>query len=327
MRTTFRPLLALAGGMLATQLTLAPQVSLAADYPTKPVRIVVAYAAGAGPDLVNRILGEKLQQSLGQPFVIDNRPGAAGTVAGQLVARAAPDGYTLMVGDTSTLLIAPFVIKNLPYDPLKVFRPVAMTASLPYILASSNKGSKIRSVQDLIREAKANPGKLNYGSPGFGSNHHIIMEAFAAEAGIRMTHVPYGPQLNPALIAGDLQVAITSLATLAGNASDGSVHLLAVTTPKRFPAIGHVPALNEFFKGFEFTSEQGIVAPAGVPDDIVNKLALALKDALDKPDVQERLKTLSISATWLSPEDYAASLRAGSLRFGRAVKIAKVEPS
>ena len=308
-------------------LSPAGPATAAADYPNKAVRIVVAYAPGAGPDLVNRILGEKLQQSLGQPFVVENRPGAAGVVAGQLVARAAPDGYTLMVGDTSTLLIAPYVIKNLPYDPLKAFRPVAMTASLPYILASSNKGSTIRNVQDLIREAKANPGKLNYGSPGFGSNHNIIMEAFAAEAGIRMTHVPYGPQLNPALIAGDLQVAITSLATLAGSASDGTVHLLAVTTPKRFPAIPNVPALNEFFKGFEFTSEQGIVAPAGTPDDVVNKLSAALKDALDKPDVQERLRTLHISATWLSAEDYAAHLRAGSVRFGKAVKIAKIEPS
>ncbi len=299
----------------------------AQDYPNKPVKIVVSYAAGAAPDLVARILGERLTQTLGQPFVVDNRPGAAGVVGGGLAARAAPDGYTLLIGDTSTLLLAPLVIKNLPYEPLKVFKPIAMTASLPYLLASSAKGSNIKSIQDLIREAKANPGKLNYGSPGFGSNHHIIMEAFAAEAGIQLTHIPYGPQLNPALIAGDIPIALTSLATLAGAASNGSVHLLGVTTPTRFAMIPNVPAINEVLKGFEFTSEQGVVAPAGVPNEIIDKLSSAIKAALEHPDVVARFKTLNITPTYLNAAGYAENLRVNSLRFGRAVKIAKVEPS
>jgi len=318
--------------LFAAALTLAAAVTAATpaaaqDYPNKPVRIVVAYAAGAAPDLVARILGEKLQLALGQPFVVDNRPGAAGTVAGTGVSRAPADGYTLMIGDTSTLLIAPYVVKNLPYEPLKVFRPIAMTASLPYLLVSSDKGSTIRNFQDMLREAKAKPGLITYGSPGFGSNHHIAMEALAAQAGIQLQHVPYGPQLNPAVIAGTINLAVTSLSTLGSNATSGVVHLLAVTTPVRFPAIPNVPTVGEFLPGYDFTSEQGFVAPAGTPDAIVDKLSAAIRVALQHPDVLARFKTLNIMSTYLDAKAYGEKLRAGSIKFGNAIKIAKVEPS
>lgn len=314
--------------LLTLLLAAVATAAAAEDYPSKPIRIVVSYPPASGPDLIARALGDSLSKSLGQPIVVDNKPGAAGVVGAGFVARAPADGYTLLVGDTSLLVLAPFLIKNLPYEPLKAFKPVALVAKIPYVFAASTKSSNIKSLQDLVREAKANPGKISYGSPGFGSNHHIIMEAFATEHGIQLLHVPYtgGAALNNALMAGQVQVALTSFGALGGNATSPAIKVLGVTTPTRFPSFPDVPSVSESLPGFVFTSEPGIVAPAGTAPEVVQKLTTAIKAAMETPAMQERFRGMYMLPSYGTPEQYSENLKADVVRFEKAVKNAKVEP-
>ena len=301
--------------------------SFAQDYPTRPVKIIVGFVAGGGPDIVARALSIKLQEILGQPFVVDNRPGAGGTLGGAVLAKSPADGYTLMVGETGPLAIAPFVYKAIPYDTLKDFAPVALVTSEPVLLVSSTK-SNIKTLQDLVREAKANPGRISYGSSGIGTIHHIVGEAFKAGVGIDMQHVPYkgSGQSVPAILAGDVPVLVTSFGGAGAHIRSGALNLLAVSSASRVPLAPDTPSLSETIKGYDFQSEIGLLAPAGVPPTIVAKLAAAVKQASESPDFIARFKDTATVVTYKGPADYVENLKTSLRKYEQAVKLANIQP-
>ena len=212
-----------------------PVFSQAQEYPTKPVKILVGYVAGGSPDFVARALAQKLSDILGQPFVVENRPGGGGLTATAQLVKLPADGYTLMLGDTSQLGIAPHIFKSLPYDTFKDLTPISGLTYEPLLLVANAK-TGIKTLQDLVKEAKANPGKVNYGSSGVGSIHHISMEAFKADAGLDITHIPYkgSGQSVPAVLAGDVPILLTAFTASAPHIRAGTLNLLAVTGGKRW---------------------------------------------------------------------------------------------
>lgn len=304
-----------------------PMSSFSQEYPNRPVKIVVGYSPGGGPDMVARALGQKLSEILGQPFVVENRPGAGATLATGQIAKAAADGYTLMVGETGQLVIAPHIYKNITYNTLTDFSPIALVTSEPLLLVSSAR-SNIKTLSDLIREAKANHGKIAYGSSGIGTIHHIVAEAFKSGAGLEMTHIPYkgSGQSVPATLAGDVPVLVTSFAGAGSHIRAGSMHLLAVSSANRLPSMPNVPAISELIKGFDYQSEMGLLAPAGLPPAILNKLTAAVKQATQSPDFIARFKDTSTVITYRTPAEYAENLKVNLKKYELAVKLANVQP-
>ena len=308
-------------------LLLSSHSALAQDYPNKPIKLVVGYVPGGSPDSLARILGEQLTQILGQQIIVDNRPGAGGTLASAAVAKAPADGYTLMVGETGQMVIAPYLMKGLPYDPVKDFTPIGLVGSTPLVLAVNPKTSKLKTVKDLIREAKANPGKLSYGSSGIGSIHHVAAEVFKADAGIDLLHVPYKGtgQSVPGLLAGDVPVLMTSLTGVLSHVRAGTVNLLAVSSATRYPGTPDTPTIGETIKGYDYSSEMGILAPANLPPPILDKLVKAVREAAGRPDLQEKMKAASIIVNVGTPEAYAENIRQNLKKYERAVKLANVQ--
>jgi len=302
--------------------------ALAEDYPTHPVKFLVGYSPGGAPDTVARMLGQRLSQILKQPFVIENRPGAGGTLATTQTAKAAADGYTLLVADIGQLAIAPYLFKELPYDPVKDFTPIGLAALAPMVLISNAKTTNIKNLADLIRTAKASPGTLNYASAGIGSIHHIAMEMFKSDAGLNITHIPYkgSSQSVPALLGGEVQLALSGFTAVVPFAKTGQVNLLAVTSAKRFPDAPEVPSLSESYKGYDYAAEIGILGPAGLAPEIVSKLSGAMKTALEEPEIREKLNALGLLHSWLSPQDYAENIRQNLKKFKRAVEISHAAP-
>ena len=305
--------------------------ALAQGYPNRPIKILVGYVPGAtGPDFSARTIAPKLSQLLGQPVVVENRPGAGGTVATAAVVHSPPDGYTLLLGETGQLEIAPYLYKDLPYKTLTDLTPIGMmTDGAGIVIIANTKTTKIRSIEDLIREAKANPGKLSYGSAGIGSIHHLVMETFKDGVGIDIVHIPYkgGGQALPAFLAGDVPILVAAYQTVAPHVQAGSAVVLAVTGGKRLPALPNVPSLSEVIKGYSMESQLGLLGPANMPTDVVRKLSAALKATLESPDVRE---TLSAGGTrpirWTSPEEYGEVIRDNLKKFERAVRLANVKP-
>ena len=299
----------------------------AADYPNKPVKIVLGFVAGGGPDSVVRALAQKLTELMGQPFVVENRPGAGGTIVGGQIAKAAPDGYTLMMGKTGPVSIAPHVYKSVPYNPITDFTPVAMLTSEPVFILSSAK-SNIKTLPDLIRDAKANPGTIAYGSSGVGTIHHIVAEAFKSGAGINLLHVPYkgSGQSVPAALAGDVPVLITAYSGAGAHIKSGAMHLLAVTTAERSPLFPNAPAVSEFVKGYDFTSQTGLFAPPNLPAPILAKLTAAVKKATESLEFTNRFKNTSTLVTYRNPAEYAEILKVNLKIYGEAVKLANIQP-
>ncbi len=302
--------------------------ALGQDYPSKPVKIVVGYVPGGSPDFTARMLAQYLPEYLGQPVVIDNRPGAGGTLATAQVAKAPADGYTLLMGESGQLVIAPHLFKDLHYDPVKDLTPIALATTEPLVLVSNAKTTNIRTIQDLIREAKANPGKLNYGSSGLGSIHHIAMEVFNNEAGINITHVPYKGtgQSVPALLGGDVQLLITSFTGVWSHVQAGTVNLLAVSSGGRFPDVPNTPSLSDVVPGYDYPVQIGLLGPAGLPPEVVTKLSNAIKAVLQKPELLKKLKFRS-QMTWTTPEEYREIIRQNLRKYERAVKLANVPSS
>lgn len=304
-----------------------PTSSFSQEYPNRPVKIVVGYVPGGGPDMVARALGQKLSEILGQPFVVENKPGAGGTLATGQVAKTAADGYTLMVGETGQLVIAPHIYKNITYNTLTDFSPIALVTSEPLLLVSSAR-SNIKTLPDLIREAKANPGKIPYGSSGIGTIHHIAGEVFKSGVGLEMTHVPYkgSGQSVPAVLSGDVPVLVTSFAGAGPHIRAGNMHLLAVSSANRLPSMPNVPAISELIKGYDYPSEMGLLAPAGLPPAILNKLTTAVKQASQSPDFISRFKDTSTVITYRTPAEYAENLKVNLKKYELAVKLANVQP-
>jgi tripartite-type tricarboxylate transporter receptor subunit TctC len=297
------------------------------NYPERPIKLVVGYVPGGSPDSIARAVGQKLGEILGQAVVVDNRAGAGGTIATALVAKAPPDGYTLLLGETGQLVIAPWTTKGLSYSVLRDFTPVGMLGTTPLALVTNGK-TGIRTVPDLLKQARATPGKLSYGSSGLGSIHHIAIEVLKAETRTDILHVPYkGSGLSlPAVISGEVPVIMTSLTAALPQVQAGTLNLLGVSSAARYPSLPDVPTIGEFVKDYDYASEMGILAPVGTPDAIVAKLSKAMQEALNSPEVRERLKLASIVPAFSTPAGYAENLRTNLRKYERAVKLARIEP-
>ena len=297
-------------------------IASAQPYPSAPVKLIVGYAPGGTPDVIARVIGQRLSQTLGQQFVVDNKPGAGGLVSTQTVAKAKPDGYTLLVADIGQLAISPFMFKQPGFDLMKDLAPISMVAVTPLFIAV-NPNLKIASFKDFVAYAKANPGKLSYGSAGIGSIHHISMESLKAELGLDIAHVPYkgSGQSVPAFMAGDVQVLAGAYPALRPAIDSNKATLLAVTSLKRFSHQPNVPAVSETLKGYDFPSEVGFLAPAGTPPDIIRKLNAEIAKILKEPETLTRLEGLGSDAAGTTPEGYTANLKANLDKFQKAVKV------
>ncbi len=297
----------------------------AQTYPNQPVRIVVPFAAGGAVDTVARVVGQKMSESLGQPVVIENRPGAGGNLAADAVARAAPDGYTVFL-TTNGLAISPSLYRSLPFDVTKDFIPVTQLIESPLLLVASNKLG-VNSVKELIALAKQKPGVLNYGSTGIGNPLHLSMELLKRETGVDIANVPYkgDAPLNTSLISGEVDLAIVPVATGRVNVDNKLVKGLAVTSASRAKVMPDLPTVAEQgVKGFEMESWQGFFVPAKTPDAIVQKLYQATKTALAAPDVRERLAKFVAEPVGSSPEAFAKKFNEDVAKFARIVKEAKI---
>lgn len=295
--------------------------SAQADYPTRPVSVIVPQATGGANDTIARIVAAKLSEVLGQQFIVENRPGAGGNIGTAAAAKGKPDGYTLMLTTNGSQVINPWLYKTTGFDPIKDFTPVGLVASAGYVLVA-NAAFPANNVNELIAQAKANPGKINYASAGNGTLNHLIMEMFKQKVGVNMQHVPYkGASAAATDVAGgtvpiSVQSAPSSLALLKA----GKIKALAVTNEKRIGALPDVPSISETIPGFGSTPWYGILAPAGTPVAIVNKLNAAIKTVLADKNVQERLLKQGCEALESTPQQFATLIKDDLANWQKIVK-------
>src|SRR5215831_4696739 len=301
---------------------LAAQAAFAQDYPSRPITLIVPYAAGGGNDLMARTAAEKMSKTLGQQIVIENRGGAGGSIATRQIAKATVDGYTLGLGGTGTLAINPTLYANVGYDPRRDFAPVGLIATSALVVCV-HPSLPARSVGDLIALAKADPGKLNYSSAGTGSGIHLGTEYFATMAGIKLTHIPYkgsGPALAD-LVGGHVAIYFSSLPPALGLVKEGKVRALAVTSAKRSPIFPDLPTVAEAaLPGYEAVLHYGIVAPAGTPRPIIDTLGAALRAAAMSEDLKARLADDGAEPLASTPEEYAADIDREETKWSAIVK-------
>jgi tripartite-type tricarboxylate transporter receptor subunit TctC len=303
-----------AGAALAFGSVLPSSALAQGAWPTKPVRLVVPFAAGGTTDILARAVAQELTKSLGQAFVVDNKPGAGGNIGADLVAKAAPDGYTILMGTVGTQAINKSLYAKMPYDPQKDFQPITLVAGVPNVMvvnAEKAAARHIASVQDFIRYAKANPGKLNMASSGNGTSIHLAGELFKTMTGVYMTHFPFQGS-NPALfslLAGDMDVMFDNLPSAMNHIKSGKLKALAVTSAARSAALPDVPTVEEAggpaLKGFEASSWFGLLAPAGTPMDIVNRIQRETAKALATPAMKERLQAQGAIPSGNTPAQFA----------------------
>ena len=298
----------------------------AQSYPSKPIRLIVPFAAGGGNDNIARLVGKRLTDSVGQPLVIDNRPGAGGVLGAELAAKAAPDGYTLFLGGVGSHAVNPNLIEKLPYDPIKDFAPVILLAQAPLILVV-HPSVPARTFAEFVAYARNNPGKLNFASNGNGSSSQLAAVMFDSMAGAEMVHVPY-KGLAPALtdlLSGQVQLMFSSVVAILPHIKAGKLRALAVTGAGRLPSLPEVPTIAESgFPGYEASSWYGILAPAGTPRDIVTKLNAELSKALAQPEVRNSLLADGAEPVGGTPENFAAYIRSEKERMGKLIRDAKI---
>jgi tripartite-type tricarboxylate transporter receptor subunit TctC len=290
-------------------------------YPSKPIRMIVPYPPGGPTDVLGRIVAQKLSESLGQQVVIENRPGASGMIGSELVAKAAPDGYTLLT-NASIHVINPSLYPKMNFDALRDFAPVSLIAQVPLILVV-NPGLPVKSVPELIALAKAQPNRLNFGSSGNAAAPHLAGESFKIATGVQMQHVPYkgsAPALTD-LIGGQVQLIFDSMPSAMPHVKSGKVRALAVTTAKRSPTVPDLPTIAESgVPGFDISTWYGVWAPAGTPKDIVNKIAAEIAKALHQPAVRERLAALGAEPVGNTPEEFAAYCQSELAKWSKIVR-------
>jgi tripartite-type tricarboxylate transporter receptor subunit TctC len=291
-------------------------------WPQRAVTLVVPFGAGGSADLTARILSTHLQAKFGQPFVVDNRAGAGGSIGAGFVAKAANDGYTLLVGTVSSNAINAALYTRLAYDLDRDFQPVSLLVRFPNLLIVNAK-LPVRSVADLIAYLKANPGKVNYGSSGLGTSSHLSVVMFALATRTEMTHIPFrstGDVINN-LIGGNIDLGIDSMTTTISFAQSGAVRALAVSTPQRNASAPDLPTIGETLPGYEATAWQGLFAPAGTPRPIVDRLAAAVKAILERPDVAAQLTAVGADPAPLPPDAFAAFSRAERAKWKEVVRV------
>ena len=318
MTLTRRRLVQLAGGIAALAM---PSLVFAADYPTRPVHVIVGFPPGGSADIVARIIAQALSERLGQPFIVDNRSGAGSNLGTEVVARAEPDGYTLLSVSVANA-INPTLYRKLNYDYMRDFAPIASIDVVPNVMDVSLSVAA-KTVPEFVAYAKANPGKVIMGSGGIGSSPHVCGELFMMMTGVNMVHVPYRG-VAPAttdLLAGRVQVLFDTLPASMANIKAGKVRALAVTTKNRVPVLPDVPAMDEFVPGYEATSFHGLAAPKGTPPEIIDKLNKAVNDALADATVKKRLSDLGGTVLAGTPANFGEFMAREIDKWGKVVKF------
>jgi tripartite-type tricarboxylate transporter receptor subunit TctC len=313
------------GAVLAAIFSLGGAAA-AQSYPTKPIKLIVPFAAGGPADVIGRIIGQQAGIILGQSFVVENRGGAGGSIGARLAAQAEPDGYTLMYANTSTLSINPAVYRNLDYDPAKVFTPVALVGTTSNLVVV-NPALPIRSIADLIAYGKANPGKLAYSSPGVGTPPHMIGEMLKLRTGLDITHVPYksGGSSTQDVVSGQVPLTFENPAVSLPLVLAGSIRAIAVTSEARNPRLPDVATVAETIPDFVSVSFTGVVAPAGVPPAIVAKLNAAINESLKAPAVMATLAKLSVDIKPGTPAEFGAFLAKERDKWQGVAKAAHIQ--
>jgi tripartite-type tricarboxylate transporter receptor subunit TctC len=295
-------------------------------YPSRPVKVLVGFPPGGGADAMARLVAAKLPDKLGQPVVVENKTGATGTICSELVARAAPDGYTLQLAHINSNAIGPLLVSKDRFDPINDFTPIALIGITPQMLCHHPK-HKFASVPDFIKYCKANPGKITFASSGVGSIQHIAGEAFKLQAGVDMLHVPFkgtGEALS-ALISGDVDTTFSSTGSAMPQVNGGKLKLLAVCSPKRLKQLPEVPAVAETLPGYDISTWYGLAGPAKLPRDIVMRLHGDVQAILREPDVVKRLQDLDAEVSTGTPEAFAAFWKKEIEKFRKVIADAKLE--
>lgn len=306
-------------------LGVAPGAGYGQEYPTKPVRIIVGFAPGGSVDLVARVLAQKLPELWGQPVVVENRLGAGGTIAADFVAKAPPDGYTLLLGDISSNAVAGSLYSRLPYDPIKDFAHVTRLVSFPLVLYVTT-ASPIVSLSDLIAQAKAKPGMLRYGSGGVGTSPHVFLELLNQMAGINTQAIHYkGSALSVAgLLSGDVEYSASSVSTVRAQLQAGKVRAIAVTSASSIPGLPNVPAIASAVPGYEAVTFHGLHAPAKTPAAIVAKINRDVLTVMRMPDVKQRFDELSAEVSVTSTEEFTAYIKQQAELWAGVVRTANI---
>jgi tripartite-type tricarboxylate transporter receptor subunit TctC len=306
---------------------LAATAAVAQTYPTAPVRVLVPFGAGGATDVVARVFADSLQQRMGQSFTVENRGGAAGQIAAAAFARSPADGYTLMFTTAAPITIAPLMNDKVQYDPRKDFVPVAVVAVQP-VWVVVNANSPFKTLADIVKQAKSNPGKLTYGTSGVGTELHLAAEAVARSAGIQVVHVPFrgGGEVITALLGSQVDFAALSTASIAGAVRQGTLRVLSVSSPKRMADFPDVPTFAELgHPGATMVPWWGMMAPAGTPQAIVARLTQELQGASQDEAVRERLKATFVQIDFAGPQEFSRRLDAETAQYGEIMRAAKIK--
>ncbi|SNT23965.1 Tripartite-type tricarboxylate transporter, receptor component TctC [Noviherbaspirillum humi] len=297
------------------------------DYPKKPIKIVVPFPAGGTSDVIARMVGQKLTEAWGQPVIIDNRAGANGNIGADLVAKSEPDGYTLVLMDMGNLTLSPTLYPKLPFNPLKDLAPVTMLAFSPHILVTTNS-LPVKSQSELVAYSKANKGRLNFAAAaGTGSAAHLAGVLFAQKTGAEWGYIPYkgGAQALTDLISGQVDVTMNGMVATYPHVKAGKIHLLAVASSKRLPQLPDVPTVSEMIPGFVTGSWQGVMAPAGTPRAVINKLNAEMARIVRMPDVREKLAAQGAEVQTGSPEEFGAWMKTEVANWAKVINDAKIK--
>ncbi len=312
---------------VAITATVAITAQAATPYPTKPIRIIVAYTPAGATDILARLVGQKMSESWGQPVIVDNRAGAAGNIGTEVAAKANPDGHTLIMGTAGTHGINVSLYRKLNWHPVKDFAPVSLVAMVPNIMVVNN-ALPFKNVKDLIAHAKANPGKLSYGSPGNGSTAHLSMELFKSMTGTNLVHIPYKGSAGVLadVMGGQIAVTIDNMPPYLPQVKAGKIRALAISPAKRSSAAPELPTIAEAgVPGYDSGAWFGLLAPAGTPKDIVNKLSAETARILKLPDVSKRISELGGEPVGSTPVEFAALIKSEIAKWAKVIKDAKVE--
>jgi len=310
-------------GILALALAASPAVGAEKDFPKRPVKVIVPFAPGTSPDVVMRLVGQKLGDLWGQPLVIENRPGAGGGIGAAAVAQAQPDGYTLLYAINSMFAANPHLYSKLNYDPFKSFAPVSLVVNLGYVLLV-RPDLDIRSIDDMVAYAKKHPGQLTYGSAGNGAGNHIVMEMLTSMTGTSMLHVPMNTNKVLALLSGQIDLAMEPYTNGVAAAKDGKVRALAVTLAKRSENIPDVPTVGEAVPGYMADAWHSLFAPAGTPPEVVEKISADIARVLAMPDVRQRLANASLEPVGSTPAELRDIVRHDYDKWGTVIRNANI---
>ena len=309
---------------IAVALAFTSAGAYAQSFPAKPVRLVAPFSTGGALDLIARAVGQKLSDGLGRPVIVDNKAGASGAIGSEFVARAAPDGYTLLLGATTTHGINPALNPKLPYDPIKDFTPISLVATIPHVLVV-HPDVPAKTVQEFVRLAKSRPG-MTFGSAGHGSPHHLAGEMLKATAQIDLTHVPYkgsGPAMVD-LMAGQIQLMSVELTAAAPYIKDNRVRPLAIATAKRVSGVDLPTVAEAGYPGFEVTAWYAVFGPAGIPPAVVSRLNADIVKGMAEPDLRERFRALGATPVGSTPAELGAHVRAELVRWTHVIKTGKI---